>query len=252
MFTRRLSRIFRPDGRALIVAFDHGLTEGPARGMDDAGRVLAAIVAGGADAILTSYGTARRFESLLARVGLIIRLDGGTTTLGGMEPAGEFFGVEEALRLGADAVVVSAFPGTPHEAGSLRVLAGAIRASHHWGLPVLAEMQPGGFAGGPELRTAEHIAVAARVAAELGADWVKVPYAPGFERVAATCYVPVVILGGARADDEAQVLASVRAALQAGAAGVAIGRNVFQAADPARMTAALARAIHGEAGAGGR
>ncbi len=247
MFTRRLSRIFRPDGRALIVAFDHGLTEGPARGMEAPEQVLANIVAGGADAILTSYGIARRFAPVLAPVGLIVRLDGGSTTLGGMRPAGEFYSVEDALRLGADAVVVSAFPGTPEEVVSLRALARAIADAHRWGLPVLAEMQPGGFDGGPEVRTVEAIAVAARVAAELGADWVKVPYAYGFERVVSTCYVPVVILGGARAGDERQVLATVRQAIQAGAAGAAIGRNVFQADDPARMTAALKSAVHGEA-----
>ncbi|MBI4315382.1 MAG: deoxyribose-phosphate aldolase, partial [Chloroflexi bacterium] len=82
MFTRRLSRIFRRDGRAFIVAFDHGLTEGPAKGMESPAEVLAAIVSGGADAILTSYGTARRFVQQIAPVGLILRLDSGTTTLG--------------------------------------------------------------------------------------------------------------------------------------------------------------------------
>ena len=247
MLTRRLSRIFRRDGRALIVAFDHGLTEGPAKGMESPAGVLAAIVSGGADAILTSYGTARRFAQELAPVGLILRLDSGSTTLGGMRPVGQFFRVEDALRLGADAVAVSAFPGTPEEEMSLRTLATVISEAHRWGLPVMGEMQPGGFNGGPEHRTIEAIAVAARVAAELGADWVKVPYADGFDRVVSTCYVPAVMLGGTRMNDDRAMLETIKRAISAGAAGVAIGRNIFQADNPAAMTAAVAALVHKDA-----
>ncbi len=247
MLTRRLSRIFQPDGRALIVALDHGLTEGPARGLETPGAVIAAVAAGGADAVLTTYGTARRFARELAPLGLIVRLDGGTTTLGGMQPSGPFFGVADALRIGADAVVVSAFPGTPQEEASLHALSAAAAEAHRWGLPVLGEMQPGGFDAPPEARTVEAVAVAARVGAELGADWVKVPYAAGFERVAATCYVPAVILGGARSGDPRALLENIAGALAAGAAGVAIGRNIFQAERPAAMTAAVAALVHGGA-----
>ncbi len=244
---RRLGRIFRPDGRALIVAFDHGLTEGPAKGMENPAEALAAIVSDGADAILTSYGTARRFAQELAPVGLIMRLDSGTTLLGGLHPGGQFFSVEDALRLGADAVAVSAFPGTPHEEMSLRTLAAVISEAHRWGLPVMGEMQPGGFNGGPEHRTAEAVAVAARVAAELGADWVKTPYTDGFDRVVNTCYVPVVMLGGTRMNDERAMLETIKQAIVAGAAGVAIGRNIFQADNPAAMTAAVAALVHRDA-----
>ncbi len=247
MLTRRLSRIFRRDGRALIVAFDHGLTEGPAKGMENPARALASIVSGGADAILTSYGTARRFAQELAPVGLILRLDSGATSLGGMRPGGQFFSVEDALRLGADAVAVSAFPGTPDEEMSLRTLAAVVSEAHRWGLPVMGEMQPGGFNGGPEQRTAEAVAISARVAAELGADWVKVPYADGFDRVVNTCYVPAVILGGAKTSNDRAMLETIQRAISAGAAGVAIGRNIFQADDPAAMTAAVAALVHKDA-----
>jgi len=249
MLTRRLSRIFKRDGRALIVAFDHGLTEGPARGMEAPAATLAAIVAGGADAILTSYGTARRFAREIASLGLILRVDGGTTTLGAMRPSGPFFGVEDALRLGADAVAVSAFPGTPQEEASLHALAAAVAEAHRWGLPVMGEMQPGGFDAPPEARSLEAVAVAARVGAELGADWVKVPYADGFQRVVETCYVPAVILGGARSAEPRALLEAISRALAAGATGVAIGRNIFQSDDPAAMTAAVAALVHGDASA---
>jgi DhnA family fructose-bisphosphate aldolase class Ia len=245
MTTRRFNRIFRPDGRVLIVAFDHGLIDGPAQGMEQPADTLAKIVAGGADAILTSFGVATRFAEEIARLGLILRLDGGGTRLGVMGgSSGQFYTIEDALRLGADAVAVSAFPGSPKEEATLKMLAQVIREAHAWGLPVMAEMVPGGFDSGPEFRTAESIAVSARVAAELGADWVKIPYADGFERVTSTCYVPAVILGGAKKGSERQMLETIKASLEAGGVGVAVGRNIFQADDPARMTAAIASLIH--------
>ncbi len=246
--TRRLLRIFRPDGRTLIVALDHGLIDGPCPGLEDPGATIARIVAGGADAVLTSYGVARRFAQELAPVGLILRLDGGATRLGpGSGPGALFYQVESALRLGADAVAVSAFPGSDKEESSLTMLAHTVEAAHAWGLPVLAEMVPGGFDSPPEMRTTQAIALAARVGAELGADLVKIPYAPDFQAVTRTCYVPVVILGGAKRGSEAAMLETIQAAVAAGAAGVAIGRNIFQAQDPQAMTRSVAQILHGSA-----
>ena len=86
-----------------------------------------------------------------------------------------------------------------------------------------------------------------RVGAELGADFIKTPYAPGFERVADTCYVPVVILGGAKRGSERDMLADVKKAVEVGGAGVAIGRNIFQAENPTAMTAAVAAILHQDA-----
>lgn len=241
-----MRRIFRDDGRALIVAMDHGLIDGPCAGLEQPGATIARVAAGGADAVLTSYGAATRFAAELAGLGLILRVDGGATSLGGSGGQGAtFFGVEEALRLGADAVAVSAFPGSPVEVESLERLAHIITAAHRWGLPVMAEMVPGGFDSPPDKRTPHAIALAVRVAAELGADFVKTPYCANFEQVIAGCYAPVVVLGGAKRGNEASMLADVEAAIKAGGAGVAIGRNIFQAEDPTAMTAAVARLVHG-------
>lgn len=242
---RRLNRIFRPSGRALIVALDHGLLDGPCPGLENPAETLVKLVAGGADAVLTSYGIARRFARELASLGLILRVDGGATSLG---PAGSppslLYRVEDALRLGADAIALNGFPGAVHEQASLENIARAVGLAHPWGLPVLAEMVPGGFDSPPEWRTLDSIALAVRVAAEMGADFVKTPYVAGFERVVDTCYVPVVILGGAKRGDERAMLSDIKAAVDAGAAGVAIGRNIFQADDPAAMTAAVAAILH--------
>jgi fructose-bisphosphate aldolase, class I len=248
MSNRRLSRIFRPDHHTFIVAIDHGLTEGPVKGLESLEAILPAIIAGGADAVLASYGTAIRFERALALPGLILRIDGGTTSIGSLTPAGSFYSVADALRLGADAVAVSAFPGTAQEEMSLRSLAATITEAHRWGMPVLGEMAVGGFDSGPEFHTAEKVAIAARVASELGADFLKLPYAEGYGRVVRASFVPVVMLGGVKSNDPRVVLSTIHAAIQAGAAGVAMGRNIFQADNPGAMTRAVAAILHGGAG----
>jgi DhnA family fructose-bisphosphate aldolase class Ia len=224
---------------------DHGLLDGPCPGLEDPAETIAKIVAGGADAVLTSYGVARRFAQELAPLGLILRVDGGATSLGPADgPPSLLYRIEDALRLGADAIALNGFPGAPHEAASLENITQAVGLAHPWGMPVMAEMVPGGFDSPPEWRTPDNIALAVRVAAELGADFVKTPYIAGFERVIDTCYVPVVILGGAKRGNEQAMLADVKAAADAGASGVAIGRNIFQAEYPVAMTAAVAAVLH--------
>jgi DhnA family fructose-bisphosphate aldolase class Ia len=168
----------------------------------------------------------------------------GGTKLGKMGPGVQFYRIEDALRLGADAVAVSAFPGTAEERDTLQLLARAITEAHAWGLPVMGEMQPGGFDAGPQYFTTGNIALSARIAAELGADWVKVPYAEAYHQVVQSCYVPTVILGGGKLDQERLLFETVWKAVQAGAAGVAIGRNIFQSDAPAAMVAALAAILH--------
>lgn len=244
--TRRVNRIFRADGRALIVALDHGLLDGPCPGLENPAETIARIVAGGADAVLTSYGIARQFAKELAPLGPILRSDGAATNLGQRSdgPGSIFFDVEEALRLGADALGVTALPGSPKEEPTLENLATTVRVAHRWGVPVMGEMVPGGFDSGPEYRTQANIAVAARIGVELGADFIKTSYTPGFEAVTGTCFRPVVILGGAKRGSERDMLADIKGAIDAGGAGVAIGRNIFQADDPAAMTAAVAAILH--------
>jgi len=248
MTTRRLSRIFRADGRTLIVACDHGMISGPDVGIENLGDTLERVIAGGADAVMASYGTATRFAAQLARVGLVLRIDGAATVLGPKGGSGaQFYTVEDALRLGADALCVTAFPGSPVEEATLTVLARVIREAHAWGIPVMAEMVPGGFDSPPAARTVHSVGVAARVAAELGADWVKIPYVDGFEQVVAGCYAPVVVLGGPHQDAPEATLTMLEAALRAGAVGATIGRNIWKAADPTAMTQALVARIHGAA-----
>jgi DhnA family fructose-bisphosphate aldolase class Ia len=122
-----------------------------------------------------------------------------------------------------------------------------IGEAHAWGLAVLGEMVPGGFDSPPELRTAQAVAVSSRIGAELGADFIKTPYAAGFEAVTSTSYVPIVILGGAKRGKERDMLSDIKTAIEVGAAGVAIGRNIWQSENPTAMTAAVAAIIHQKA-----
>lgn len=247
MQTRRLNRIFNPNGRTLIVATEHAAIFGPGKGTERPAETIRQVVAGGANAVMTSFGIAKHFVTELAPVGLILRSDGAPTIIGPDEPAPVWFGVEEALRLGADGICISAFPGHFSEQQSLNNLATIAREAHQWNLALQGEMVPGGMTADPETRTVENVALAARVGCELGADWVKIPYVDGFEKVIRGCYKPVVILGGSKRGSTREVFTEVRAALDAGAAGVTMGRNIWESDDPEAMTAALAALIHADA-----
>ena len=248
MGSRDLSRIFGADGRTVIIAMDHGLIDGPCSGFERPADTIAAVVAGGPDAILTSYGIAAEFSAELEGVGLILRSDGSESNLGtpSTGSVGQFFGVEDALRVGADALAVTALPGSASEADTLRNLAHTIAEAHRSDLPVMAEMVPGGFDPPPEMRGPGAVAFAARLGAELGADFIKAPYCEGYARVTSSTFVPVVILGGSKGP-EAATLANIRDAVDAGAAGVAMGRNVFQSDNPTAMTRAVVAVVHADA-----
>lgn len=242
--SRRLARLF-PDGKTLIVACDHGMIDGPAMGLENLGTTLSAIIAGGADAIMCSYGTATRYAAVLAKVGVVLRMDGAGTRIGPKAgPGAQFYTVEDALRLNADAVAVSAFPGSPHEEATLETLARVIRQAHQWDMPVMAEIVPGGFDSPPEKRTLDAIKVSARVAAELGADWVKIPYVEGFAEVVQSCFVPVVVLGGKKKDDARTTLTMLHTSLNAGGVGGVIGRNIWQSGRTEATTRSMADIIH--------
>jgi class I fructose-bisphosphate aldolase/fructose-bisphosphate aldolase/2-amino-3,7-dideoxy-D-threo-hept-6-ulosonate synthase len=247
MKTRRLNRIFRPNGRVLVVAMEHSLIFGPGKGLERPGDTIRKVIAGGADAVMTSFGIAQHFARELAPVGLILRADGASTKLGPDESAPVWFGVKEALRLGADALCVSAFPGDLTEIDTFSNLAEVAREARAWNLPLQAEMVPGGMGSAPEHRTVEDVALAARVGIELGGDWVKIPYVDGFEHVTAVCFKPVVIMGGSKRGTEVGFLKEIRSAMDAGASGGTIGRNIFECDDPEAMTAAIVAIIHHDA-----
>ncbi len=237
---RRMHHVFAPDGKALVVAMD-GARNGPAKGLHDPVRAVRRVVEGGADAILTTYGMARATADALRGRGLIMALDS--------EDKIADYGVEHAVRFGADAVELKVFPGNPNDTklADLRRLAAKCA---EWGMPLLAEPIPVSFQE-TSAHTLENVAKVARIGAECGADFLKVHFVGPSEayaqQVTAACYVPVLCLGGPAKDDPVDALRACAGAMEAGAKGIVFGRNIITHERPDRMCAALAEIIHGGA-----
>jgi DhnA family fructose-bisphosphate aldolase class Ia len=246
---RRLRHIFREDGKTLIIAMDHGTNAGAMPGIENPGKAIASIVAGGADAIIANPGLAKAFESALAGIGLILRLDLPPTMIGKGHESLVAYDVRYALQLGADAVIVNGAPGVEMEKITLPAIAKVVQACDPVGMPVVGEMAPGGFDAEPSYRTLENLVLSARIASELGADMVKIAYSPGFEKVVRGCFCPVVVLGGSKSPDAKVFLSSIKEAIDAGAKGVAVGRNAWGAENIYGMARALAAIVHGGASA---
>lgn len=243
--TRRLRRLFGDDGKAVFVALDHAAYMG-AGPPADIGRSVAA---GRPDGVLATWHLARSNAADLAHTGLILRVDGGTSELGAMateDVSSLLYRAEEAMALGADAVVLLVFAGAPDEDRSLRRLARLCGECELLGLPVMAETIPGGW-GQAVPWTTDNVIRSARIAVELGADIVKT-MCPGrpedFSAVAEAIPAPVVVLGGPKADSEDEVVELAGGVVAAGAAGVAFGRNVWGSEDPEALIGRLKAAVH--------
>ncbi|GAC1677764.1 MAG: 2-amino-3,7-dideoxy-D-threo-hept-6-ulosonate synthase [Ktedonobacteraceae bacterium] len=246
---RRFHRLFSSAGRSVIIAMDHGSTDGVLAGFEDPEKVLGEVIAGGADAILTSIGIARHFSRLLKDVGLLIRCDGATSPL--LPSSRELVvGIEDVLSSGADAAAAMYIPGSANDHGSTSYFPLLASEAHRWNVPVMAEALPYGFEAHPDARAVDAVANASRMAAENGADIVKTFYTgepKSFEKIVRSCFVPVMVLGGPKTHGEREFLESLRDARDAGAAGVVIGRNVWQHPSPTAMTRALVAIFHHDA-----
>jgi DhnA family fructose-bisphosphate aldolase class Ia len=246
--TRRWNRIFREDGKTLVFAMDHASAFGVCSGLEKPGEVIRKVRAGGADAILTTYGVCTRFAGDIGALGLIMRVDGGSTMLAKERgPMQLVYDVYDALRIGADAVGAMGMPGSRFEAEMLPYLSRLVAECAEWNVPVMAEMLPAGFENPDEWWTPENIGHACRIGAELGADFIKTAYTgdvESFRGIVEQVYVPVVVLGGGKSRNPRDLLDGIHGAMQAGAGGVAVGRNIYQHPEPDKITAAIASIIH--------
>ena len=242
---RRLKRIFNGEsGKTIIVPMDHGVTHGPIAGLEDVVRAVGAVKQGGANATVVHKGLATSTPiGVDAGIGLILHLSASTSL--GPDPSCKIIvcDVEEAMALGADAVSVHVNIGARDEAGMLADLGRTAKACSRWGMPLLAMMYP---RGGGVVESVASICLAARVGAELGADLIKCPYTgdpDSFCEVVAGCPVPVVIAGGEPVSD-ADALACIEGAMQAGAKGLSMGRSAFQHRAPERFVSAASAIVH--------
>jgi len=243
----RLERIMdRNTGKTIIVPMDHGVTNGPMKGLIDMGRTVELVAEGGANAVLGHLGLAlyghRRHGP---DVGLILHLSGSTSLAPDPNEKVLVNTVENAMKMGADGVSIHVNIGAESEARMLQDLGNLAVECMEWGMPLLAMMYPRGAKIRDEHRV-EHVALAARVAAELGADLVKTVYTgnpESFREVTRGCPVPVVVAGGSKTDERA-TLELIAGAMEGGAAGISIGRNAFQHQAPDRFVRAAAAIVH--------
>lgn len=226
---------------------DHGVSVGPIEGLEDMAQTIEHIAQGEADAVLVHAGIAKTVNT--DEMGLILHLSGATRLTSEPNWKMQVTTVKDAVRLGADAVSVHINVGSQHEQDMLDRFSRILEECDDYGLPTLAMMYP----RGPSIQNEHDYEVvnhAARLGYELGADIVKTNYTgdpKSFQNVVKNIRVPVVVAGGPRTGSEIEVLKLVSDSIKAGAAGVSIGRNVFQHRDPDLMTKALVEIVHNAA-----
>lgn len=244
----RLERILnRESGRTVIVPMDHGVTVGPIRGITNMRDMVNAMAEGGANAVLGHMGLPLHGHRRHGKdVGLILHLSG--STVWSPDPNAKVLvnSVENALKNGADGVSVHVNIGAKNETAMLQDLGAVSVTCMEWGMPLLAMMYTRGEKFKSE-SSVEGVSHAARIAAELGADLVKVNYtgsADSFRKVIEGCPIPVLIAGGEKADNDEEIIENVAGALEAGGAGVCIGRNAWQHKNPAGFVRAVCGMVH--------
>lgn len=243
----RMERIMdRNTGRTIIVPLDHGVSVGPIEGIADIKTTVGLVAEGGAKAIVEHkglVGAGHRKQG--ADIGLIVHLSASTALSVYPHSKTLVCSVEEAIKLGADAVSIHVNIGNGQEKEMLHDFGKVSYESRTWGMPLLAMMYPRGEKIKDEYDV-EVVKHAARVGCEMGADIVKVSYTGSpdtFSKVVEGCTVPVVIAGGEKMDSDKDILEMVKGSIEAGGSGVSIGRNVFQHKNPTRIVQAMASII---------
>jgi DhnA family fructose-bisphosphate aldolase class Ia len=244
--SRRMGRLFpHKDGKAIITPIDHGLWYGPMQGIENPLEVGRQVIPA-SDGLLITPGFARAISQILPSDRALALRVGTSTELSPVQDYESLFvNVETALRLDADAVVHTLYLGGERDEQAIRDLGAILDSAGRYDLPVIAEFLPAS-----EGWTAEHVARWARLGFEMGADVIKTVYTgdpESFRRVVAGCPIPILMAGGPALGSSADLLRAIHGSIQAGGAGIAIGRRVWQSSDPARLLAAICR-LHGEAG----
>lgn len=235
----RMARIIKPEtGHTVMLAVDHGYFLGPTSGLEVPGKTIELLLPY-ADSLMLTRGVLRTSVNANVSVPIVLRVSGGTSILGNLSNEGITTTLKEAIRLNVAAVALSIFVGSDHEKETLLSLANLINEAEEYGIPVLAVT-----AVGKEMaRDVRYLSLCCRIAAELGAHMVKTYYCDGFEKVVEDCLVPVVIAGGKKIP-EPDALNLAFNAIQKGAVGVDMGRNIFQSDHPVAMIRAVRAIVH--------
>lgn len=235
----RLSRIFGGTDRTVMLAFDHGYFQGPTSGLERVDLNIVPLVPQ-ADALMATRGILRSVIPADSTTALVVRASGGPSILKELSDERIAMDIEDAARIDAAAVAVQVFVGGEHETRSIHNLTTLVDNGYRFGIPVL-----GVTAVGKELtRDSRYLGLATRMIAELGAQIVKTYYCEeGFEQVTAACPVPVIMAGGKKLP-ALEALTMAHNAVDQGAAGVDMGRNIFQRKNPVAMLSAVRSIVH--------
>lgn len=238
----RLSRIFGGTDRTVMLAFDHGYFQGPTSGLERVDLSIVPLVPQ-ADALMATRGILRSVIPADSTTALVVRASGGPSILKELSDERIAMDIEDAARIDAAAVAVQVFVGGEHETQSIHNLTTLVNNGYRLGIPVL-----GVTAVGKELsRDSRYLGLATRMIAELGAQIVKTYYCEeGFEQVTAACPVPVIMAGGKKLP-ALEALTMAHSAVSQGAAGVDMGRNIFQRKNPVAMLSAVRSIVHSDA-----
>lgn len=225
-----------------MLAVDHGYFLGPTTGLEDARGTIGPLLPY-ADALMPTRGILRTSVDPASQTPVVLRVSGGNSILSELSQEGITVAMEDAMRLNVSAVAMSIYVGSPNEKKTLLNLTKLIDEGQRYGIPVLAVTA----VGKDMVRDARYLALCCRIAAELGAHFVKTYYCEGFEKIVKTCPVPLVMAGGKKLP-EPEALDLTYKAIKRGAAGVDMGRNIFQSEDPVAMIRAVAAVVHDNEG----
>ncbi len=236
----RLSRIFNPDtGRTVMLAIDHGYFQGPTTGLERIDLTILPLIPY-ADTLMLTRGILRSIIPPSATKPIVLRVSGGTSILKELSNEDLAVDIEDSIRLNVCAMAVQVFIGGEHERESIINMTRMVDLGTRYGIPTLAVTA----VGKDMVRDARYFRLATRICAELGAHYIKTYYVEdGFDTVCAACPVPIVMAGGKKIP-ELEALTMAYKAVQEGASGVDMGRNIFQSEAPEAMIQAVRAVVH--------
>jgi putative autoinducer-2 (AI-2) aldolase len=236
----RLSKIIKPKtGRTVMLAIDHGYFLGPTSGLEKPRRTIEPLLPY-ADSLMLTRGTLRNCVDPNVNLPIVLRVSGANSIIGeDLSREAITVSMKDVIRLNVAAVALSIYIGSRYEHQTLKNLADLIDQAEDYGIPVLAVTA----VGKDMVRDARYLSLACRIAAELGAHFVKTYYCDNFKKVTNTCPIPIVIAGGKKIP-EIDALKLAHKAISEGAVGVDMGRNIFQSKDPVGMIKAIRSIVH--------
>jgi 3-hydroxy-5-phosphonooxypentane-2,4-dione thiolase len=236
----RLSRIFDgKTGRTVMLAIDHGYFQGPTTGLERIDLNILPLVPY-ADTLMLTRGILRGLVPPATKQAIVLRVSGGTSILKELSNEEIAVDIEDSIRLNVCAMAVQVFIGGEYEKQSIINMTRMVDLGTRYGIPTLAVTA----VGKDMARDARYFRLACRICAELGAHYIKTYYVEeGFETVTSSCPVPIVMAGGKKIS-ELDALKMAYNAVQQGAAGVDMGRNIFQSSAPVAMIQAVRAVVH--------